>query len=378
MVGCLVGFLFTSYGEEVGTVGKVRDWVIGGLAGLTIAKAESIKSLLMTFASGSQPNDFALIASTAIIYVSLGFFFMFFQRELILNVLLAEGRLQRGQVEGTRQAGLVMSRLLQVLPVSMLLGIENVDETGKVGKGEADKQRDLLYSSEVEKFLEQASDVSKSGLSLDWDITSKVANLHYYRIYFESEKEKKTAQAEYAYIWIQRALVIFPVHVDLRIKLADTLWILDRKEEAISIFEGLASSNESPAYIKEWLGYYLLEIPAKLDVAIRYSEEYHAFFPDESDSYFNIAFAYLKKYCEETRESGEARNPQSPNRLSGLHNLTEGRKFQPAYTKTLGEKWTKEGEGLECLTSDTEFRSLTGLPPIGEKDVTNTAADPPR
>jgi hypothetical protein len=62
MVGCLVGFLFTSYGEEVGTVGKVRDWVIGGLAGLTIAKAESIKSLLMTFASGSQPNDFALIA----------------------------------------------------------------------------------------------------------------------------------------------------------------------------------------------------------------------------------------------------------------------------------------------------------------------------
>src|SRR2546426_683865 len=39
MVGCLVGFLFTSYGEESGTVGKIRDWVIGGITGLTIAKA---------------------------------------------------------------------------------------------------------------------------------------------------------------------------------------------------------------------------------------------------------------------------------------------------------------------------------------------------
>jgi hypothetical protein len=33
MVGCLVGFLFTSYGEEASTVGKVRDWVIGGYLG---------------------------------------------------------------------------------------------------------------------------------------------------------------------------------------------------------------------------------------------------------------------------------------------------------------------------------------------------------
>jgi hypothetical protein len=39
MIGCLIGFLFTSYGEETNTVGKVREWLIGGLTGLTIAKA---------------------------------------------------------------------------------------------------------------------------------------------------------------------------------------------------------------------------------------------------------------------------------------------------------------------------------------------------
>ena len=365
MVGCAIGFLFTSYGEEAGTVGKVKDWVIGGLAGLTIAEATSIKTFLVTFTSPSEPNDFALMASMAIIYTILGFFFMFFQRELILNVVLAESRLRRGQVEGTRQAGLVMTRLIQVLPVSMLLGIDNVDETGKVGKGEADKQRRVLYSDEVDNFLQEANDASKSGVNLDWDVTSKVANLHYYRIYFESDKAKKTEQAECAYTWIERALVIFPGHVDLRAKLADTLWILDRKEEAILVLESLASSNESPAYVKEWLGFYLLDFPNKLDLAIEYSEQFHAFFPEESDSLFNIAYAYLKKYCAELLRHGKTEEPNSEARLKGLQYLREGKQFQPEYAKTIGEKWTAKGEELECLANDEEFRKLTGLPPLG-------------
>jgi len=45
MVGCLVAFIFTSYGEEAGTIGKIRDWLIGGITGLTLAKASSIKGI---------------------------------------------------------------------------------------------------------------------------------------------------------------------------------------------------------------------------------------------------------------------------------------------------------------------------------------------
>src|SRR5438552_11377766 len=96
MVGCLIGFLFTSYGEESATVGKVRDWLIGGITGLTIAKASSITAVLTKFQathSGDPSSwEFGLVLSAAIIYASLGFFFMFFQRELVLNVLLAQGR----------------------------------------------------------------------------------------------------------------------------------------------------------------------------------------------------------------------------------------------------------------------------------------------
>src|SRR5712692_1159919 len=92
MVGCLVGFLFTSYGEEAGTVGKIRDWLIGGITGLTIAKAASIKGLLTTFQATPRTDDYAIAMSAAVVYATLGFFFMFFYRELLFNVLLAKGQ----------------------------------------------------------------------------------------------------------------------------------------------------------------------------------------------------------------------------------------------------------------------------------------------
>jgi hypothetical protein len=111
-VGAAGGFLFTSYGEETGTVGKVKDWAVGAATGLTFAKFGAIKALLLTFAFGPGPNEFALTVSVCITFVGLGFYFMFLRRELILNVLLAEGRARRGRVEGTVQAGLATLRLL--------------------------------------------------------------------------------------------------------------------------------------------------------------------------------------------------------------------------------------------------------------------------
>ena len=93
MVGALAGFLFSSYGEEnTGTLGKVRDWLVGGLTTITIVKAQSIggsiKTLLTVFAAGAGPIEFAFTAGASIFYAGLGFFFMYFYRELILNILL--------------------------------------------------------------------------------------------------------------------------------------------------------------------------------------------------------------------------------------------------------------------------------------------------
>jgi tetratricopeptide (TPR) repeat protein len=360
MVGCLVGFLFTSYGEETSTVGKVRDWLIGGLTGLTVAKAGALKGLLLTFAAGPGPREFALTVSSAVVYAAIGFFFMFFQRELIFNVLLAASRAERGRLEGTQQAGQVTQRLLQSLPASILSGVDDIDDT--VDKSEADKLRALLYAPDVQKFLDDAEDAAKTGGAIGWDVASKAAVLHYYRAYFEKD-DKKIAQAELASQWIQRALIINPLHVDLTLKYADVLAMMDQYDEAVAILERLERSPEAPAYIKQWLGYFLLSLPARLDDSIRYSQEYHNLFPSETDTFFNVAYAYGLKYCDELRTAGKTSDGQSANRAQALASLKQGLQAQPDYAETVRIKSTQEGKGYECLLHDKDFRTLVGLPP---------------
>jgi hypothetical protein len=84
--------------------------------GITVAKAASVKALLVTFKIGDAQNEFALVASVAITYAAIGFFFMYFQRELILNVQLAQSRAERGRVEGTRQGRFLDFALMSLLP----------------------------------------------------------------------------------------------------------------------------------------------------------------------------------------------------------------------------------------------------------------------
>jgi tetratricopeptide (TPR) repeat protein len=359
-IGCLVAFLFTSYGEEIGTIGKIRDWFIGGITGLTIAKASAIKSLILTFAAGPGPGEFALAVACSIVYAVLGFFVMFFQRELILNVLLAESRAERGRLEGSGQAGLVIQRILLALPASLLSGVDDVDDIVQFRKSEAERLRLLLYSSDVDKFLDQAERALQSGTGLDWDVVSKAANLHYYRTYFEKDDEK-FAECESAHGWIVRGLAMNPLHVDLTVKLADTLGMMDRYAEAVAILEKIESTPEAPAYVKQWLGYFLLFVD-RTDEAIRFSDEYHKLFPDESDSIFNVASAYAQKYCGELRELGVQQHVSSGNRKLALLKMKDALRYQPEYADTVKNKWTQKGESFDCFLHDKDFRLLVGLP----------------
>jgi hypothetical protein len=63
----------------------------------------------------------------AVSYSTFGFFYMFLQRELILNLLLAESRAARGRLEGTLEASIVVQRLLVNVPASILSGSEDID-----------------------------------------------------------------------------------------------------------------------------------------------------------------------------------------------------------------------------------------------------------
>lgn len=375
MVGCCAGFLFTSYGDEAATVGKVRDWLIGGLTGLTVAKFGTLKLLLLTFASSSGPQPYAMTVGVALTFAVAGFFAMFFQRELILNVLLAQRRAERGNLEGTQQAGVVALKLLAALPPSLLTGIDDVSNLVKDRKPEAEKMRSLLYSDDVSKFLADAAKSVKDGARLDWDVVSKAATLNYYRTYYEIG-DKKDEQEEVAAEWILRALVMNPLHPDLSAKYADVLGMLEEYDKAVAILERLEKSPEAPAYIRQWLGYFLLYIPGREDDAIRISKEYHDQFPTESDATFNVACGYAQKYNNELKHFKVKRLPNSENRRTALELLRASLEADPDYAKHVRTTLIKRGESFECLLQDADFREIVGLPPEPAAVVTGVADSP--
>jgi hypothetical protein len=108
-------------------------------------------------------------------------------------------------------------------------------------------------------------------------------------------------------------------------------------------------------------GDYWLLFVEREDDAIRYSEEYHKLFPDESDSMFNIAAAYAQKYCRE-QSSGEAADPKADARQLALTKLKEALRGDPEFKETVKNRWTQEGKSFNCLLHDKEFRTLVGLP----------------
>lgn len=364
--GALAGFLFTSYGEENATLGRVREWLIGGLTGLTIANVGVIKAILLTFAFDPGPREFAIAIAVAITYVGLGFFYMFFQRELILNVHLARSRALRGRVDGTIQAGIATQKLLVGIPPSMLARIDSLDDTIGEHKSEFESLKKVLYADDVSEFLKEADEALGAGAALDWDVVSKAAYLNYYRTYYESG-ESRELQEQKAEEWILRALLLNPQHGDLTARYADVLWMQDSNTDAVVILERLMMSTEAPAFVQQWLGYFLLFVPNREDDAIRISKDYHARFPDENDTFFNIACAYAQKYSHELRERDIAKDPESPNRSLALKNLREGLKAEPEYAKTVREEWIEPDGFFHDFIDDEEFRQLVRM---GQKNST--------
>jgi uncharacterized protein (DUF433 family) len=362
MVGCLVGFLFSSYGEEMTTIGKIRDWLIGALTGITVAEALRqggvFKQLLLKFTYQQNDNEFGLVLSMAVVYFSLGFLFMFFQRELILNVVLAKSRAERGQLDGTRQAAFAIQKLLAQLPASILSGVSDIDET-KVGKKEQEDLRSALYTDDVNTFLKQAEEVLKSGAPLGWDEVSKVAHIQYYRAYFE-EGSQRALQVKKALDWIMRALALNPLHADLTMKYADMLGQDGQLDAAEAVLEGLTARPEVPAVVAQWLGYYLRSNPSRVDKSIEYSNKFLALFPGDNGTKFNLAYAYGVKYCQELKAKGSTSDPSSANRQKALEYLGAALSEYPDFKTTVATKWIDEGKGFECLASDEVFKKLVG------------------
>jgi hypothetical protein len=371
MVGGLIGFLFSSHGEETDTIGKVRDWVIGGITTLTIAKAGAIKDTITTFAADAGHNEFAIAFGAAVAYAALGFFFMYFLRELYFNVELAKSRLERGELEGTRQQVDQLVKTFQIkLPPSILTGGDDVsDITNDENKQAAEELEDQLSSPEVKTFLTEVDNSLNAGSDLDWDIISKVAYIHYYRTYFEKE-DSKVNQARLALHWIRRALLLNPHHVDLTTKYADMLATTGDHLGAVNILEGMVHQPEAPLMVRQWLGYFLLYVPHRAADAIRYSNTYRELVGEDTDSLFNIACAYAQAYCEGPGAEPGLENLKD-NHDRALDVLRSALQREPAYASVVLAKWIAKGESFECFAKDPKFLEL-----VTPKNPSGTPSDP--
>jgi hypothetical protein len=237
VIGALVGFVFTTYDEESDTIGKVKDWLIGSLAAITLVKFDALKPVLLAFSLHNTAADFALSLSVSIVFIGLGFFFMFFGRELLFNVPLARERAERNRVEAG-QTSVITIQLLSALPSSILVGIDDAETLLKSRPAEAAQLKAQLWSDDVNTFLKQSKAAAANGVALDWDVVSKNGYLQYYRTYFV-DAAAKGEQASCALQWVVRALTINPEHIDLTIKHADLLGMLDRNREAVNVLERL-------------------------------------------------------------------------------------------------------------------------------------------
>ena len=373
VVGSLVGFVFTSYSDETATVGKVTNWLTGALAGVTVVEFRRLRSVVDLFAG--QPgstNDYAVALGITLTFAGLGFYFMFFARDLVFNIPLARKRAERFGIENTHEAGVVTIRLSNSLPLNLLVGTEDADDVLKDKDKVASLRKDLC-SDDVTNFLTQSDQAIKAGQPLDWDVISKVANLQYYCAYFaHTEPDKQKSQQEAALKWILRALTLNPEHVDLSMKRADMLGALGRNREAVAVLEEMSARPDAPFFVEQWLGYYLTFLPGREDDALRRSQAYLARFPESNETQRNIASAYAQRACREARKHGFSVD-RSRDYNEAIRQLREAIRRNPDYLSSIRGKWSRPDGPFGCFKDDPGYLQ-TLQSPLSAKPLANEPA----
>jgi tetratricopeptide (TPR) repeat protein len=375
MAGSLIGFLFSSHGEETDTVGKVRDWFIGGITTLTIAKAAALKGTITTFAAGPGPNPFAIAFGAAIAYTALGFFFMYFWRELFFNIDLTKSRQERTALEDSKQVAEQVVKAFQVkLPADILTGGHDVsDITNPQQKQAAQELENDLSSDDVKTFLDEVNKDLQDGTTLDWDTISKVAYIQYYKTYFE--KDDKVKQARCALDWIRRALMLNPHNADMTTKCADMLAAIGDYQGAVIILESMVHRPDAPLMVRQWMGYLLLFVPHRAADSIRYSNDYLQLVGQDNDTLFNISCAYAQAYCEGPGAEPNLEN-QQVNYDKALEYLGMALQHEPDYASVVLSKWTSKGESFQCFAKDPKFLELVTPKASGAAGAEPPPSDP--
>jgi tetratricopeptide (TPR) repeat protein len=362
--GTLLGFIFTIFGDEKEPFGKIRDAmiaVVSGITGVGLGKASGLGQLIGKIHVFTPPSEASSWFSVlvVVVYFVAGFYFMYFARILALNPRLAEGRKALDLISASNDVSRISIKITERLSQSLLLGREFIEEIVDINPEERKNLHADLFSEEVNNFLDECEKSVKNSLSMQADVVAMAARLHYYRVYFEEEEtELREKQEVIAMNWINRALMRDPTNPDLQIELADILGMRGRYDEATSIIERLERNEDSPQFIQQWTGYFLLFIVGRENDAIRHSLQFHDRFPDESDALFNASCGYAQLYSYELDRAKLPEIRDSVNRVKCLE-LLQNAIWIDSTNKKYARDHSDDDGSFKSLKSDLEFVKLT-------------------
>lgn len=377
LVGSLVGFLLSLAGDETGADGpfaKIRDAMVAVIAGITGVGLAKIKTITVALGSIPVMKDQAangrFVPLLVVIYLGLGFYFMYFLRRFVLNSALvaSEAELARLQLA----AGDVVAELSSKLPERLFLGHDLIEDISSVDSGLREQLEEELQQPDVQAFLDACEEYLEKSTPLRFSTITKAASLYYYRSYYEKDTQKKLNLQQDALDWLDRAIGMDPADTTLSVRKADILYAQGQFRTAATILENLNNNPEAAQYVTEWLGLYLLFVPNRIEDAIRFSKDYFTRFPGDASSPYNAARGYAELYRQERDGTGGAAIPASTNRLGSLHYLSQSIALDPT-----GRDWARDEsvpnptnphtnrQWFLGLADDADFKALTSAPTAG-------------
>ena len=327
-LGAGVGFVFTSYDDEAASIGKVRDWLLGGLAVLTFGEAlkrfGSVRALLVLLAGGEA--GVGQHAAMLVMFTALGFYAMFVHRELTLNPLLQKKRNERKRLEDEgRKAAPALAAADAIRPDAEPRAV-----TAELAPEE---------TRALNEFISAAQEAKAQGQEIDRPTAWKLAKAYYHR-----------EQYEKAIPLLEQAMSEQDHAVEARLKLAQAYGEMGNPAKAAAMLEPMIGAQPRPAVLK-LLGYYLLWSDDRLDDAIKHTTAYLELRPNDSGAIFNLACAFAQRSAQSGSTDDKARALEHLRRAIELD--------APLKLRALA---LSEADGdFASMKDDPDFKSLVGL-----------------
>lgn len=329
-IGTLIGFVFTAYSQEKETVGKVRDWLLGGLTGLGIAEfvsgAEHVRDFVQLFASGGTPYTVGVHVANMLVYGTLGFFALLVLRKTRWNEMFMHKDIELRRLEE------------KLRRMGERAGPEDRDELPIELGRQPRREPEPAVQREANEAVRA---MTKANISIE-----DLAPADRLKLARAQLLAGRHPDAMHTY---EQLLVVGFDTARVAKELADVYWRVGRYRDAAAVIERHRSQIGGAAM--HLLGYYLLWVRDRLKDALRYSEAYLAEHAHHSATLINKACALAQLAELEGNEQPEYRR-------SAIETLRRAVELDAQWRSRIAELSMAPGDDFYSLRSDAEFRKI--------------------